>query len=272
MAKEWYVVNKDKLEEECKRFGKRKIKRIYYSQDSEDRLLWNMFSPIPESKEVVNEILKASGLSSFSDKLGSVLKFKFWYGRVERILFPPKTHDKWLRNYLLTSNLPIWEKRAKNPRQLEGPTEPDLILDCEKGAIFIEAKLWSDISCSTTYGVLRDQISRIIDVGTYWCQENNKEFIFILLALEYNYLAKFRYYSFVLNEYRSNPDEAVKLRLPYRGDLMGGKLASRIGFLSWEKMYGIHTLYTSLSKRNESLLKNDFKEMGIFMKNPQRLK
>ena len=55
-------------------------------------------------------------------------------------------------------------ERAGDPRPVEGDTEVDITIEGSGVLWFLEAKLHSDLSASTTYDPSRNQLARKIDV------------------------------------------------------------------------------------------------------------
>lgn len=56
-----------------------------------------------------------------------------------------------------------WVLRASNPAPVEGNSEIDIALEHEEFLVYVEAKLGSDVSMSTSYDPQRNQIVRNID-------------------------------------------------------------------------------------------------------------
>lgn len=75
----------------------------------------------------------------------------------------PRGYECASRKRMAQSGNAAWRARAANRRAVEGQTEVDVAVEGSGLLVFVEAKLGSDISMSTTYDPLRNQIERNID-------------------------------------------------------------------------------------------------------------
>lgn len=75
----------------------------------------------------------------------------------------PRGCERASRKRMAQSGNAAWRARAANSRAVEGPTEVDVAVEGSGLLVFVEAKLGSDCSMSTTYAPLRNQIAWNID-------------------------------------------------------------------------------------------------------------
>lgn len=136
------------------------VRRIYSSPVSEDWVIWNVLRLL-ERRPVAEWWPRLLGLPSVSSEL--------------RSLAPPLTIEPWVqvrsppayeaasRARMLSSEHAHVVSRAQLLRPVEGKTEIDVVVRGLEYLLFVEAKLGSDISVSTTYDPARNQIVRNID-------------------------------------------------------------------------------------------------------------
>jgi len=108
-----------------------------------------MWSTVSEGVIPISNSLSTTGPFPFSDFWSSVRS--------------PSEYEIQSRRRMLTSDNPQWELRAKSPEPVEGASEIDITFDHARFLIYVEAKLGSDVSMSTTYDPRRNQIIRNID-------------------------------------------------------------------------------------------------------------
>lgn len=186
------------------------------------------------------------GISSWSECLEGNLKLYF-----EVPLQSPKSYKERLADNLTSRHMIPYileaarhDSGVKNRLDLEGATRVDaLLINPDTGfAILFEAKVLSDISCGVTYDAMRNQIIRNIDVML----EDNKKMkeplssrlpgrtLFVLLTPQmFRDNPSSRYYGFLYNEYKKDP-QAIKRDLPHRDQDLS-QIGRRIGWLTWEQ-------------------------------------
>ena len=118
------------------------------------------------------------------------------------------------------AEISFWPKLSPPPTRpwpiREGPSEPDLMVELGKEAlVLVEAKYKSGISSKTTYDPRRDQIIRLIDVGSWHARSKGVGQIYVI-ALQYG--VGHRNVEEFVRRYAGKPD-AIKEALPYRTDL-----------------------------------------------------
>ena len=188
------------------------------SENSEDACTWFYFSPLlkdPERKTLVlSRLLREAFPGQASDQLFQALpaaELHFWHGR--------KTPS-------LVLNAPPTRKIP------EGPSEPDLVVTIDDlGVVIIEAKYIAEMAECTTHDKERDQVIRLIDVGSWFARGRFQRFYFV--ALQYG--DHQTNVEDVVVHYARNP-HTVREKLPYRDDLSDADvkvLSKSVGFVRW---------------------------------------
>ena len=83
----------------------------------------------------------------------------------EKDLPPPDYYLKWLGGKVKEHPIGYIRREAETKKILEGPTQVDAIVETDNLLILIEVKFTSDISPYTKFGLIRNQIARLIDAG-----------------------------------------------------------------------------------------------------------
>ena len=159
----------------------------------------------------------------------------------------PSSYVSWLRKNINTRQLiPYVLDAAKrdNARTLEGPTHVDAVLfNCDNGfALFIEAKVLSDVSYQISFDNIRNQIARNIDVmiednsrlgpPLSYCRPDKTLFA-LLTPRKFKQNPKSRLYGWLMAEYSSRP-ESLSRDLPHRGIVDWESVSKRIGWFTFE--------------------------------------
>lgn len=171
------------------------------SENSEDALTWNVFRSLRQVDPT------------------------FWVPR----LFTRAFHTE-REFHPGTMCLWLWPSVSPPPslrlfQKDEGPSEIDVVLESEYLVWFIEAKYKSDVSTRTTNNPTRDQILRMIDVGSWYA--GRRDFYYSLLVLNEKSTAVG---VSLLNRYLASKDELLS-RLPHRRDGLSNMRG--IGLLKW---------------------------------------
>ena len=182
------------------------------SENSEDARTWHYFSPLlndePQRTRVLTQLIRQS-----------------FFGAV-----PPQVFKD-----IATAKLEFWPKLPSPPSRqtVEGDSEPDLMITLGKSAVvLVEAKCHSGLSEFTNFDRKRDQVIRLIDVGSWYARQEGYE-CFCLLVLQYGD-AQINAEKIVCR-YAGQPEEIQKA-LPYRDDLTEDdfyKLARALAFARW---------------------------------------
>jgi hypothetical protein len=158
------VLHLDRLMELPKGRKAQDMDRILHSPNSEDWATWNFF-----------QILLGQypngwwgHLVAAARRRNPELEFRFDERSQPVPLFwtavrSPSHYEERSRARMLESGNPEWIARAGSPEPVEGPSEIDIAFEHNEFLIFVEAKLGSDLSMSTSYDPQRNQIVRNID-------------------------------------------------------------------------------------------------------------
>ncbi len=204
------------------------MERILYSNNSEDWVTWNWFQTI--FRECQRDWWPA--LLGFARRrnchLASVLNdqsvpdTKFWSA-----VRTPSEYEAQRRASMLNSTINQWTSRAKDSRPVEGRSEIDVIFDHTDFLVFLEAKLGSDISMSTSYDPQRNQIVRNIDCLI--ASAGNRVPIFWMIVKDER---PERAYVQLMSSYKADPSLLYKA-LPHRDEGTLAEIAQNLTFVLW---------------------------------------
>lgn len=201
---------RDKLTEVNPKGRVKGLPRIL-SENSEDALTWYCFSPLLRDSDKRLQVLKELLYSAF-----------------------PGEETTTLGNFGGSAELVFWPKLSPpDTRSIrEGLSEPDLMITSGRALILVEAKFKSCVSTKTSYDDSRDQVIRLLDVGSWHARS---------VGLARNYVIVLQYGDAetnsedIVGRYRCNP-EAIRRALPYRTDLTESdfqRLSGSISFVRW---------------------------------------
>lgn len=163
----------------------------------------------------------------------------------------PESYKKWLRNNITNNHFIPYVLDSDNGRKnLEGPTNADAVIINEQNgfAVVIEAKVLSDISYQITYDLLRNQISRNIDVmlekNDDLCpplnhRDPNKTLFLLVTPQLFKQNLESRLYGYKMNDYMTNPD-SIRTDLPHRKGYNWSNISKRLGWLTWEDFKSVN--------------------------------
>ena len=208
----------DKLAETYSRGKVRGMPRIL-SENSEDARTWHYFSPLLRDGADRNQFLEGLIRQSFPEAV------------------PSQVLDA-----IPSAEVIFWPKLSPPPSrpQKEGASEPDIMIRLgNQGLVLVEAKYRSDVSKRTTHDETRDQVIRLIDIGSWYArQENLRD----LDTGHYNsYVVVLQYGDAQINaeevvdRYKGKPD-AIEKALSYRSDLTATdyqRLSRSVAFVRW---------------------------------------
>jgi hypothetical protein len=136
---------------------------------------------------------------------------------------------------------------AARRKRLEGTTKVDAVLisGTTHFAVLFEAKVFADMSCGTSYDVMRNQLVRNIDV---MLEANPKLFeplksrapestCLVLLTPEVfreDGGRKSRLYGWLYDDYKKTDSELLRHHLPHRSEEDLTTIPDRLGWLTWE--------------------------------------
>ena len=125
--------------------------RILHSPNSEDWVTWNFFQimlkqfPSGWWGHIVSAARRRNPGLVFPFDDRSLPALKLWIS-----VRSPSAYEACSRARMLASNHPEWISRAQLPDPVEGSSEIDIAIEHDKFAVFIEAKLGSDVSMCTS--------------------------------------------------------------------------------------------------------------------------
>ena len=211
----WFL---DKLTETYSRGRAGGLPRIL-SENSEDARTWYYFSPLLSDGEGRTKVLDRLIRQAFSDAV------------------PDRVLDA-----VPSAELALWPKLAPPPSrpQKEGPSEPDVLIELGgAGLVLVEAKYRSGVSERTTYDDRRDQVIRLMDVGSWHSgrgdvrEHNEGHSNCFVVVLQYGDAQTNA--EEIVNRYRGRP-EAIERALSYRQDLTSAdyvRLGNSLAFVPW---------------------------------------
>ena len=213
----------DKLAETYSRGKVRGLPRIL-SENSEDARTWHYFSPLLTDTAERSRVLGQLFAESFPSEVSS------------RLL-----------DAIPSAELTFWPKLSPPPSRphREGSSEPDLLIDLgNQGLILVEAKYLSDVSERTTYDDTRDQVIRLIDVGSWHVGRDNASDQGSGYANSYVIVLQYgdadTNSEEVVGRYLGNP-EAIAKALAYRSDLTDAdhrRLSKSVALVRWPDPLG----------------------------------
>ena len=189
------------------------------SENSEDARTWYYFSPLLSDSERRTRVLD----------------------RLIRQAFPDSVSPQ-LLNAIPSADLVLWPKLSPPPSrpQREGPSEPDVLIRLgEMGLVLVEAKYRSGVSERTTYDDRRDQVIRLLDVGSWHAgegvprnQDTGQSYSFVIV-LQYGDAETNA--EEIVARYRGRTD-VIARALSYRTDLTPtdyARLSRSLSFVRW---------------------------------------
>ena len=182
------------------------------SENSEDARTWYYFSPLlndaPQRSRVLTHLLRQSFAEVATPQVFKAIP---------------------------SAELEFWPKLAPPPsrQQVEGESEPDLLIKLgDSAVVLVEAKCQSGVSEFTTFDRDRDQVIRLIDVGSWYALQQGYESSCVLV-LQYGD-AQINAQK-IVNRYAYRP-EAIQKALPYRDDLTEAdyeQLSRALAYMRW---------------------------------------
>ena len=189
------------------------------SENSEDARTWYYFSPLLRDGTDRNQVLD----------------------RLIRQSFPEAVSPRVMESVPF-AELILWPKLSPPPSrpQKEGDSVPDVLIRLgDQGLVLVEAKYQSGVSKRTKYDETRDQVIRLIDIGSWYAAQKNlrdqdtghyNSYVVVLQYGDYQTNAEE-----VVNRYGGKP-EAIERALFYRSDLTATdyqRLGRSVAFVRW---------------------------------------
>lgn len=211
------------------------MERILTSPQSEDWVTWNFFQLLnrryPQTwwshfLEVARR--RNSSLTLYADARFGPPALNLWT-RVPA----PTLYEVQSRIRMSASGKPQWIQRAAHPAPVEGISEIDISLESGQVMIFIEAKLGSDISMSTSYDPGRNQIIRNIDCVLERAGSRQPAFWMLVRDLQPT-----RSYVQLMQAYQADPGILAR-DLPHRDLRQIREIAQNLTILLWSDFAGL---------------------------------
>ncbi len=200
------------------------MERILHSENSEDYVTWNFFQlleSVPVSKWWP-ALLNLTGVTSVDPADHPLV-------RLWNVAAAPRAYEALSRERMRASEIRAWRERSLDMNPVEGPSEIDISFEGHSYVVYIEAKLGSDVSLSTTYDPERNQIARNIDcLLELRC---NRRPIFWMLVRDRQ---PTRAYTQLMSRYRDATE--LKRSLPHRVAARLEEVASGLAVLTWAEL------------------------------------
>ena len=189
------------------------------SENSEDARTWHYFSPLLHDGADRNQVLEGLIRQSFPEAVSS------------QVL-----------DAIPSAEVICWPKLSPPPSrpQKEGASEPDILIRLgNQGLVLVEAKYRSGVSERTTHDETRDQVIRLIDIGSWYARQENLQdrdtghYNSYVVVLQYGD-AQINAEE-VVDRYKGKPD-AIEKALSYRSDLTATdyqRLSRSVAFVRW---------------------------------------
>jgi len=133
----------------------------------------------------------------------------------------------------------------------ENASQVDAVISNMHLSIFIESKVLSDISCTTTHDVTRNQIARTIDIMLSPDTEYSPNSLFLLITPKiFQDNCSSRFYGYKMYNYREHP-KTLKEDLRHRKDITNwDEISKRLGWITWEDIIRIGESNKVFSKKD----------------------
>ena len=170
LAPSFPILNLPKLMSSPKARKRGDIERILHSPKSEDYVTWNFFQlleTVPASCWWP-ALLRLTGVNSLDP--ADTPAVRLW-----RTAAAPRAYEALSRERMRTAENSAWRERSLDMNPVEGPSEIDITFE-GRSYVDVEAKLFSDVSLSTTYDPERNQIARNVDCVLEVCSKRRPVF------------------------------------------------------------------------------------------------
>ena len=204
------------------------MERILHSPNSEDWVTWNFFQillkqyPVGWWGHLAAAARRRNPSLDFPCDERSLPALKLW-----ELVRSPSQYEARSRARMLASGNPEWINRAQSSEPVEGSSEIDIAFEHDKFLVFVEAKLGSDLSLSTSYDPGRNQIIRNIDCVIE--KAGSRTPIFWMLVRDEE---PSRAYLQLMNGYKRDPGLLAR-DLPHRNARALEKIAPNLTILLW---------------------------------------
>jgi hypothetical protein len=202
---------------------------------AEELITFYTFAPLEHEKiphefknKAVEEILSSIGINE------PVKEAKIHF---EKDLPPPDNYLSWLSEKVKKHPIRYIRREAETKRILEGRTQVDALIETDNLLILIEVKFTSDISPCTKFGLIRNQIARLIDVGISIVHAGHKKLVVLLCSPSDLFQRRSRLYHYKVQEY-SEPSN-IQRDMPWRKLDEIRETVEKVTWVSLEKVIAI---------------------------------
>jgi hypothetical protein len=247
--------------EKARNAGSLSAKENQYDK-AEELITFYTFAPL-EHENVPNEVKNhvVEGILSFVGINEPVREVKIHF---EKDLPPPDYYLKWLSGKVKEHLIGYIRREAETKTILEGPTQVDAIVETDNLLILIEVKFTSDISPYTRFGLIRNQIARLIDAGISKALACHKKLVILLCTPSELFQRRSRLYYYKMQEY-SEPGNIQK-DIPWRKIEEINGVLEKATWISLEKTIGIvyHNVKRFLGSKEFIEAERFFKERMLW--------
>ena len=199
------------------------LDRMLTSPNSEDWVSWTVFRTLERQPAWWPNLLRVAKILDID--ASTVPAVKLW-----RALSSPRAYENASRARLAASTEDAHRERAADPRPCEGDTEVDIVIEGAEVLWFLEAKLHSDLSASTTYDPTRNQLARNIDV--LMDRAGGRRALMSLVVLDRR---PDRFHTQLVARYRADPGSLHAL-LPHRARSEVEAVVSDLRVVLWSDL------------------------------------
>jgi hypothetical protein len=221
------ILNLPKLMASPKARKRGDIERILHSQNSEDYVTWNYFQLLESVPASCwwPALLRLAGVGSIDP--GDTPAVRLW-----QTVAAPRAYEALSRERMRTSENPVWRERSLDMNAVEGASEIDITLEGRGYVVYIEAKLGSDVSLSTTYDPERNQIARNVDCVLEVCGKRRP--IFWMFVRDRPPL---RAYVQLMARYQMVTE--LSRSLPHRASTRLEEVSSSLAVVTWFELFSL---------------------------------
>jgi hypothetical protein len=224
LAPSFPILNLSKLMASPKARKRGDIERILHSENSEDYVTWNFFQlleSVPSSCwwPALMQLTGATCIDS-----ADTPSVRLW-----QTAAAPRAYEALSRERMRTSENPAWRERSLDMNAVEGPSEIDITLEGRGYLVYVEAKLGSDVSLSTTYDPERNQIARNVDCVLEVCGKRRPIFWMFVRDRQHT-----RTYVQLMDRYSTVAE--LNRSLPHRAPARLEDVASGLAVVTWSQM------------------------------------
>jgi hypothetical protein len=221
------ILNLSKLMASPKARKRGDIERILHSENSEDYVTWNFFQLLNSVPPACwwPALLKLAGVTLIDP--ADTPAVRLW-----QTTAAPRAYEALSRERMRTSDNLAWCKRSFDMGPVEGPSEIDITFEGRSYIAFVEAKLGSDVSLTTTYDPERNQIARNIDCVLEVCGKRRPFFWMFVRDRQPT-----RAYVQLMDRYRAASE--LNRSLPHRAVPRLAEIASGLAVVTWSELLAL---------------------------------